>query len=167
MKTLVLGLGNELLGDDGVGVLAARELAGQLDGLADVVECNLHGMALLDVMLGYNQLIIADAIHTGEVPPGTIIELKPSDFKAVPFPSPHYAGLPDLIVMADQLGLDFPREIVILAVEIADAHTIGKPLSPPIAGALKDLISRVKTQLYLWFQQGGCPGSQVTSRSCA
>ncbi|MHB0936092.1 MAG: hypothetical protein ACYC6A_06840 [Armatimonadota bacterium] len=49
---LVLGLGNELLSDDGVGVLAVRTLAKELRGQADVVETALHGLALLELFLG-------------------------------------------------------------------------------------------------------------------
>jgi hydrogenase maturation protease len=150
MGTLVLGLGNELLADDGIGIAAARALTAELDGVADVVECNLHGIALLDVILGYEKLIIIDAVKTGNVPPGTIIELTPSDLKPVPAPSPHYAGLPELITLAGRLLLDFPQDITIFAVEIADHHTIGRPLSQPVARSLGDLVQRVKTQVHKW-----------------
>jgi hydrogenase maturation protease len=152
MKTLVLGLGNELLADDGIGIAAARTLTEELDGVADVVECNLHGIALLDVILGYEKLIIIDAVKTGNVPPGTIIELRPSDLSPVLAPSPHYAGLPELITLAGRLRLDFPQDIMIFAVEISDHHTIGRPLSLSVARSLGDLVQRVKTQLHKWEQ---------------
>ena len=53
MKTLVLGLGNELLSDDGVGILAVRRLKETYKGQADIVETSLHGLALLDLFIGH------------------------------------------------------------------------------------------------------------------
>jgi hydrogenase maturation protease len=150
MKTLVVGLGNDLLGDDAIGVLAARKLAGELSGEVDVIESSLHGLALLDLFVGYNRLIIIDAISTGELSPGNIIELDPEDLKGIPGPSPHYTGLPELITIASQLQLEFPEEIKVLAVEVADPHAVGRKLSDPVASALGEVIRRVKECLRRW-----------------
>jgi hydrogenase maturation protease len=150
MKTLVVGLGNDLLGDDAIGVLAARKLAGELSGEVDVIESSLHGLALLDLFVGYNRLIIIDAVSTGELSPGNIIELNPRNFRAIPGPSPHYTGLPELIAIASQLQLEFPEEIKVLAVEVANPHTVGRKLSDPVAGALGEVIRRVKEYLRRW-----------------
>ncbi len=156
MKTLVLGLGNELLGDDGVGILAARAIKAEAGDLADVCECNLAGMALLDVLTGYQYAIIVDAICTGKNEVGAIIRMKPEDLKAFPCVSPHYAGLPDVITIARYLGLRFPDQIVILAVEIDKPLEIGKGLSPPIAKALDLLNGVIKNQLYQWSGERSC-----------
>lgn len=150
---MVLALGNELLGDDGIGVLAARKLSADIGDLADITECDLCGLALLDVTLGYDKLVIIDGIASGTVPPGTIIELNPDDLKTVASPSPHYAGLPEVIDLAERLQLDFPKEIRIFAVEIKDRQTIGASVSPPVAGALDDLTRRVKVQLRRWAKE--------------
>jgi hydrogenase maturation protease len=157
MKTLVIGLGNELLGDDGIGILAARELAGELAGEAEVLESNLSGIALLDVLAGYQKAIIIDAIQTRQCPPGTIIELAPKDLRAVPSPSPHYTGVPEMIRIARELHLDFPEEIKIMAVEIADSRTIGGKLSAPVAQAMNRLIRRVKGYVRRWVDGAGEP----------
>jgi hydrogenase maturation protease len=150
VKTLVLGLGNELLSDDAIGVLAARALASKISchGV-NVVESALSGMALLDLFIGYERAIIIDAIQTGQQPAGTILELTPSDLSLVVAPSPHYAGLPELLAIAKELQLDFPRRLKILAVEVADLHTIGARLSPPVERALPRLIERVLAELSL------------------
>ena len=96
MKTLVLGLGNDILADDAVGVLAARALRDELAGRADVVETAMHGLALLDHFLGYERAILLDAIQTGKQPPGTIIELGVADLSPIATPSPHFTGLPEM-----------------------------------------------------------------------
>lgn len=150
MKTLILGLGNELLGDDAVGILAARALKERLKDKADVVESSLSGMALLDLFIGYERAIIIDAVKTGESPPGTISQLSPADLGAVIAPSPHYAGLPDLLATAQQLQLNSPKEIKIFAVEVEDPHTIGRGLSAPVQQALDTLIHQVERQLDQW-----------------
>ena len=150
MKPLIIGLGNDLLSDDAIGVLTARKLHKEISDQADVIESNLTGVALIDLFIGYKQVIIIDAIYTSRFKPGTIIELDPKDLSAIPNPSPHYTGLPEMIKIADQLNLEFPKEIKILTIEIADSHTIGGKLSEPVAGAMDKLVSRVKEYLQYW-----------------
>lgn len=150
MRILVLGLGNELLSDDGIGVFAARSLKELLNGEADVIESSLSGLALLEIFLDYEKAIIIDAVQTGHHPPGTIYELSPADLGSLVAPSPHYAGLPEMITLARELQLDFPEEIVILAVEVADPYTIGGELSTPVRQALAGLIQRTGEQLRYW-----------------
>lgn len=150
VKTLILGLGNELLSDDAVGILAARALRERLKDKADVVESALSGMALLDLFLGYERAIIIDAVKTGQSPPGTIYELTPSDLSTVLAPSPHYAGLPELIAIATALKLDFPKVIKIFAMEVEDPYTIGGKLSSAVAQAFHELVQRVEGQITHW-----------------
>ena len=155
MKPLIVGLGNDLLGDDGIGILAARRLTDELAGTADVRESNLTGIALLDVLAGYQKAIIIDAVQTAQFPPGTIIELEPTDFAAIPNPSPHYTGLPEMIRIANELHLEFPEEIKIMAVEVVDSHNIGGKLSAPVAQAMSRLIRRVKGYVRRWVDGAG------------
>jgi len=150
MKPLVVGLGNDLLSDDAIGVLTARELHKEIGDQADVIESNLTGVALIDLFIGYKQVIIIDAIYTSRFKPGTIIELDPKDLSAIPNPSPHYTGLPEMIKIADQLNLEFPKEIKIFTIEVVDPHTIGGKLSEPVASAMGKLVSRVKEYLQYW-----------------
>ena len=150
MKPLVVGLGNELLSDDSIGVLAARKLDRELSGQADVIESNISGVALLDVLVGRRKVIIIDSIRTATHPPGTIIELDPDDLRSLPNPSPHYTGLPEVLSIAEELRLDFPEAIKILAVEVADSHTVGGSLSEPVAAALSEIVGRAKVCLRAW-----------------
>jgi hydrogenase maturation protease len=150
MKTLVLGLGNELLSDDGLGLLAVRKLKGENRLKADFVESSLSGMALLDLFIGYDRAIIVDAIKTGHKPPGTIYELNPEDLGPVFAPSPHYSGLPELLSTAEQLELDFPGQIKIFAMEADDPYTIGGGLTEPVKAALGELVNKIRLQISDW-----------------
>ncbi len=156
MKILVLGLGNELLSDDAIGILAARALRERLKDQADVVESSLSGIALLELFIGYERAIIIDAVKTGCRAPGTISELSPSDLSSVVAPSPHYAGLPELLALAERLHLDFPKEIKIFAIEVEDPYTIGRALREPVQNALEELTQRVCSQLNRWRQTSEC-----------
>lgn len=150
MRPLVLGLGNELIADDGIGILAARNLKPQLQSDVDVVESSLSGLALLDLLVGYNRAIIIDAIYSGHHPPGTITQLNMDDLSQVMAPTPHFAGLPELFSLAQRLELDFPEELVIFAMEVEDPLTIGGSLSPAVRQALPRLMDRVSDQITRW-----------------
>ena len=108
MRPRVLGLGNELLGDDAIGIIAARRIGLELADQVEVVEASTYGLALLDVILGCRQLIIIDAIKTGSCPVGTLIQLDPETLDRVVAPSPHYSGIPEIRALARALHLDFP-----------------------------------------------------------
>jgi len=150
MKTLVIGLGNDLLSDDAIGILAARKLKNKVSGQVEVIESSLAGVALIDLLMGYRKAIIIDAIFTGRFEPGTIVELVTEDLSPVQNPSPHYTGLPEMLKIAEMLDIDFPDDIRILAVEVADPHTIGGGLSLPVAGVLNELVRRVEECLRCW-----------------
>ena len=150
MRTLVLGLGNELAGDDAIGVLVARAVRQDIAGAADVVESSASGMALIEIFAGYDRAVVVDSIRTGRNPPGTVTELGLADVGRVVAPSLHHAGLPELAAVAERLGLGFPAETRVLAVEVMDPYTMGAALSEPVADAVGELARRVRDQLERW-----------------
>jgi hydrogenase maturation protease len=153
MKILVLGLGNELLSDDGVGILTARRLRTLLDGQAEVIESSLSGISLIELFAGHQKAIVIDSVRTGRHPVGSLVEFSPDDLSGVLAPSPHYSGLPEILALARQLDVEFPEEIKIFAVETADVTTIGGSLSEPVAAAIPPLAERVITQVRQWRKQ--------------
>lgn len=76
-KTLVLGLGNPILSDDGVGLRVAAGLEGRLGEGVTVIEASLAGLDLLELLSGYDRAIIIDAIQTEGGQPGRIYRLDP------------------------------------------------------------------------------------------
>jgi hydrogenase maturation protease len=154
MRTLVLGLGNELAGDDAVGVLVARAVREGLEGMADVVESSASGLALIEVFAGYDRAVVVDSIRTGRNPPGTITEMGLSDVGRVVAPSVHQAGLPEMAAVAERLGLGFPSQTRVLAVEVVDPYTLGAPLSEPVSLAVGELARRVREAVRCWTSDG-------------
>lgn len=147
---LVLGLGNDILGDDAVGILAARELNAGLAGTIEIVETAEAGIALMERMEGRERVLILDSIMTRQCEPGTVLELGPSDFGKVAAPSPHYAGLPEVLDLAGRLGIPFPSEIRILAMEVEDPFEIREGLTPKVAAALPVFIARAREVIGEW-----------------
>lgn len=141
-RTLVLALGNDLLGDDGVGLEAARQIAERVDGSVDVMETGEAGLALLELLEGYERALLIDSVVTGRYPPGTILEFSPEHFRRVIAPSPHYAGLPEVIEMARRLNIEFPRDIRILAMEVQNPYQFSLGFSEPVQEALPRLVHR-------------------------
>ena len=160
MRTLVLGLGNEYAGDDAIGVLAVRALHGELATDADIVESAASGLALLEVFAGYDRAVIADSIRTGRSPAGTIIEAGLADLGRPTAPSLHQAGIPELAAVARRLGMGFPDQTRVLAVEVAGPLVFGAPLSKLVAAAIAPLGRRVVEQVRRWAAED--PGAAVS-----
>ncbi len=146
MNTVILGLGNELLGDDGVGIVAARLLKKQIGDEVEVMESSLSGLALLDILVGYEKAILIDSILTENGSPGQIYEIFPQDLPAPKASSAHYAGLPELFEISEIYQLDFPQWVKIFAVEVEDPYTLREGLSKQVQKALPDLITKVKAE---------------------
>jgi hydrogenase maturation protease len=150
VRTLVLGLGNEYAGDDAAGVLAVRAVGTPVAADADVVESAASGLALLEVFAGYDRAVVVDSIRSGRNAAGTIVELALAEIGRVAAPSLHQAGIPELAAVAERLGLGFPAQTRVLAVEVAELPTFGAPLSEPVAAAIPELARRVEAQLERW-----------------
>jgi hydrogenase maturation protease len=149
---LILALGNDILWDDAVGPLAARALAAEpLDGV-EVSETAESGIRLMELLTGYDRVLLIDAIFTGEHPPGTVVELDPTEFDHVIAPSPHYAGLPEVFAVARRLELPMPEELRILAMEVADPLRIGEGLSEPVEAALPRLVEAAREMVLTWIK---------------
>jgi len=154
--TLVLGLGNELAGDDAVGILVARAVREELAGVADVVESSASGIALIEVFADYDRAVVVDAILTGKVPPGTITEMGLDEVGRVVAPSTHQTGLPELAAVAGRIGLGFPAQTRVFAIEVVDPYTLGAGLSAPVEAALGELVRRVLDAVRRWHPDERC-----------
>jgi hydrogenase maturation protease len=149
-RPLVLGLGNVLMGDEGIGVLAAHGLAGcgDIADRAEVVDGGTGGFHLLGLFQGHPLLILVDASLDGR-PPGTVSHLRPrfaSDFpKSL---SAHDIGLRDLIETASLLAPLPPIELV--TVSIGAPQSLSLDISLPVRAALPEIEALVRGFLEGW-----------------
>ena len=144
-KIIVLGLGNDILTDDAIGLHVVRELRQRLAGVegVDVRETMEMGLALLDFIVGYRGLVLVDSIQTGKVAPGVIQEIDGTDLKQLPGPTPHFLGVGETLALGRQLGLTMPTEVKIFAIEVQDPFTLGEQLTPALKEAFPKIVERV------------------------
>jgi hydrogenase maturation protease len=148
-KILILALGNDIMGDDGAALAAAKILRNEFGSVIDIFEVASAGFMLLDLMEGYDKVLIIDTILSSSQP-GNIKELSVEELTGRLSSSPHYAGLPEIIGLAEKLEMNFPDEIKILVIEIEDPFIIRQGLTPVIAEKIPDLVKKVKVILKPW-----------------
>ena len=120
MKTLVLGLGNPILSDDGVGVLVARSLEGRFNQQeVTVMETSMAGLDLLDMLVNFDKAVIIDAIQTRDGKVGQVYRLEPEAFDATQHAAtPHDVNFATALKLGNKLRLALPQQIIIFAVEV-------------------------------------------------
>lgn len=181
MRTVVIGVGNPLRGDDGVGLEVARQVrerAGQCPDLT-VTELCAGGLRLMEAMVGFDRAVVVDAMTTAAQPPGTVRELDPETGLTFPVISPaggpafvqpagsvsgfassrnlgcaHDADLGAALALARALGMVLPGEIRIFGIEAAEWESFREALSPQVRQAVPALVDRI---LALAASEGGNP----------
>ena len=149
MKTLVLGLGNPILSDDGVGIRVAHEVGNQLNNPhVTVAETSAAGLSLLDSIVGYDKVIIIDAVQTREGHAGQIYRMGLQDFSSAKhFSSPHQINLVTALELGKMLDLAMPQEITIFAVEAKDITNFSEKCTPEVERAIPEAVKMVMEDL--------------------
>lgn len=148
MKTLVLGLGNTILCDDGIGIYVARALVGRLGGVAHVREAELAGLDLIEMLKGYERAYIVDAIQLDGEKPGTVFRMRPDDIRSTPrLASFHDIDLLTALELGRRLGFPMPHEVVIFGVQVEDARTLGETCTEPVSGVIAPLCDEIAGEI--------------------
>jgi hydrogenase maturation protease len=157
-RTLVLGLGNILLRDEGAGVWVAESLRRQFEFLPEVavLDGGTLGLDLLPRLHGVERLLVIDAVKLGRGA-GSLARLEGEEVPAVldVNVSPHQVGVQDLLAAARLTGSE-PARLVLWGIE-PERLDPGTAFSPPVAEALPELRDRVLQELELW----GVPGQPI------
>lgn len=149
MKTLVLGLGNPVLTDDGVGFAVVEEVRKTLDtGDVTVCEASVGGLSLLHLVEGYDRVIIIDAAVTNGAQPGEIRCPSPDEVQWSPWPAwTHGVPFATALELGRRLGMYIPKKIVVFVIEAADVETFGEELTPSVAAAVPKVVDLVLLEL--------------------
>ena len=142
--TLVIGLGNPILGDDGVGWHVAEDVHSRLENSAIaqhvVIErLSVGGLGLMERMIGYGRAIVIDAISTGDQLEGSLSYFPLSvlpDYSAGHTTSAHDTSLQNALKIAEEMDFNVPKEIWIVAIEARRTNVFSDVLSPPIEDAV-------------------------------
>lgn len=145
---LVLGMGNLLLEDEGLGVRALESLQRryEIPRGVELLDGGTTGMGLLDDISGREHLIVLDAVQTGD-PPGTLVRLAGDDVP-VYFSmriSPHQLGLSDVLATLELSG-EKPAEVVVLGM-VPQSLEMKLELSDRVRGRLDGLVEMAVQEL--------------------
>jgi hydrogenase maturation protease len=149
-KTLVLGLGNLVHSDDGLGVHAIQSLTLEPRVPSDVhlMDGGTQGLSLLPHISAYQRLLVIDALDVGEAP-GTLVRVEGKALQNLPGKaSVHQLGFADLMVALELLG-ELPEEIVLLGVQPL-SNEWSTELTSPVREALGPLVDATIEQLEAW-----------------
>lgn len=149
--TLVVGLGNPILGDDGIGWRVAEavveELAARGSAPAVEVEClALGGLSLMERLVGYKRAIIVDAVQTADGRPGTVYTLSLNDLpdlSAGHTTAIHDTSLQNALRLGRSMGASLPEEIDVVAVEAERVYDFSEALTPAVAAAVPEATNAV------------------------
>jgi hydrogenase maturation protease len=151
LKTLILGLGNPILTDDGIGVHVVRKLATHpLPEHVTCAEASVGGLRLLEIITGYERVIMVDAVQTADGRPGDIYHLHAGDLKAsLHAGSTHDLSFPGALHLGRSMGMALPDDenILILAVEAEDVLTFGEECTPAVQAAIPRAVEEVLAEL--------------------
>ncbi len=144
-RVVVLGLGNTILSDDGLGIRAAQALERRLVGeQVTVRDLSWGGFAILDELAGFDWAILIDAIVTGQSEPGTITQWAvPETCRSPRIVSYHDMGFFTALELGRMLGLDMPQRISLFTVEALDIETVSERLTPCVAQSLDPLVEEI------------------------
>ena len=150
MRTLVLGMGNTILCDDGVGIYVVQEAAKRCrrDDV-DFADASVGGMRLLDVIADYDRIIMVDAIKTSDGKPGDVRRLHPGDLPTLHSGSTHDLSLVGALALGRGMGMKLPadEDFVIIAVEVEEVWTFGEECTLAVVEAIPRAVETVLAEL--------------------
>jgi hydrogenase maturation protease len=152
-NTLILGLGNDILTDDGIGPRLVQDLSQMIDDPSvkfDMASCG--GLEIIEYIKGYEKVVLIDAIRTQDGKPGDVHYFIPSDF----LETSHLSNLHDInfltaLNLGNTLKMGLPADVHIIAVEIIEdmvfSNEFTTPLKEKYPGILEEvyvLINRIR-----------------------
>ncbi|MBC8018842.1 MAG: HyaD/HybD family hydrogenase maturation endopeptidase [Verrucomicrobia bacterium] len=150
-KVLVLGIGNLVMSDDGVGVKVVQKLQREyrFAETVEIMDGGTLGLDLLPKLEGIERLIVVDAVETGEKP-GTCVRLVGEELPIAleTKVSPHQMGLKDLLSVAELIGHS-PREMVLIGVQPGSIE-MDTELTPEVEAKVDELAHMVLDELDTW-----------------
>jgi hydrogenase maturation protease len=150
MKTIIVGLGNPLLGDDGVGWKVAQEVKQQLgeDSPVDVECYSLSGLSLMEQLIGYTRVILIDSLNTGQREQGDVVTFTLDSLEDLTYghsASAHDASLKTALGVGRSMGEKLPadNEIHVVAIEARHVYDFSEDLSPKVAASVTVAVQKV------------------------
>jgi hydrogenase maturation protease len=114
----------------------------------DFIESEVAGFALMELMAGWERIILLDSIQFDGLAPGTVVRLDPKGLRtSLRLRSVHEIDLPTVMELGRHLGLQMPRRVIIFGIQAEDACTFGESLSSSVEGGLDKVVELVLEEL--------------------
>ena len=165
MKTIVLGVGNPILRDDGVGIHVVKQLEQHInDPNVTLDEALTGGMNLLDMIRGYDKAILIDAIKMKNGRNGEVKRFLLSDFSSIHSYNPHDVTLLEALQLAEKLGENrIPREIIVIGIVLEEMPLeFGEHLSSTVAAAVPKAVEIALSELGKNLNKSGWSKNKLT-----
>ena len=165
MKTIVLGVGNPILRDDGVGIHVIKQLKQHInDPNVTLDEALTGGMNLLDMIRGYDKAILIDAIKMKNGRNGEVKRFLLSDFSSIHSYNPHDVTLLEALQLAEKLGENrIPREIIVIGIVLEEMPLeFGEHLSSTVAAAVPKAVEIALSELGKNLNKSGWSKNKLT-----
>jgi hydrogenase maturation protease len=145
MGTIIVGIGNPILGDDGVGIHVLRELGElKLDEDITLEEAFTGGMNLVDIIVGYEKAILIDAVSRPEDEPGRVYLMDARSMESSHSTNPHDTSSPEALEVARKMGQkELPSVIHLVGINIRPQFDFKDGLSGEVARSVPEAVERV------------------------
>ncbi len=147
---LVLGLGNEILKDDAVGIRVAEKLQGCFPDKVEIRATSLFGLSLLDELIGRERVLIVDSYIADDPAGAEIREIALDSLGRASAPCPHFVGLAEIREVMRSLDLGFPQIVQILGIPVTDPLTFSNEMSAEVAARLDEAVARARAIVQKW-----------------
>lgn len=145
-NTLLLALGNEILGDDGIAIRILKDLRKQFDFPGISYKSSMNGgIEIVELLSDFRQVIIIDSIKTQDGVPGAVYHFTPEDFsETIHISSFHDVSFLTALKFATYIHLKLPEVIDIIAIEIVEDMEFTESFSPEIEKSYSKLRDKVE-----------------------
>ncbi len=144
-RTAVVGLGNPMHGDDGVGLIVAQSVFEILRRNVDIdlIDCPVPGASLAERLIGYQRAVVIDALVDARAKVGTIRPTEAAKHTPEAPTSVHAIGFLDVLALARMLGMAVPDTIQIYGIAIREPCRFSQCLSPALAGEVGEIAKAI------------------------
>lgn len=151
-KILILGLGSEILTDDGIGIKIVNDLKNRIDFTdVDFATVLLGGWELLEMIKDYDVLIAIDGIRSQMGCPGEVYMYSMQNFKeTLHLSNVHETGFADTLILGRKIGMKMPEIIRIIAIEIEEDLVFSSNLSANLCSRYEDIVLKIHNWLDLF-----------------
>lgn len=150
--TVIIGMGNRLLSDDGVGFAVAVAVAERLKGRMNLTVTELHtgGIRLMEAMAGFTRAVVVDAMLSG-APPGTLQRFDPKEFVTTKNTfSSHDTDFATAYDLGRMAGVLLPEQVSFWGIEAREFDLFGERFTAEVAAAVPVAVERIIAEITGW-----------------